>query len=424
MNAPHRPPAAVASFPEMAPRQLLILGPALATVGGLAAYLPLAGYDLPAPGTFPLQEQAGTLRIVLLVLAYGLVSTAAYLRTRASWPVAVALLAGAAVGWSGWEWSSLSFGWGLFAAVVLLIERQSRRLTALAVAVVLAWAFFDDTASWAALLLITRSLGRRAGRGERLLCLGGGLLGLVVLQVRSVDLPRMYLSSERQWVWADGQAANKLGDPMGAALFIFLLLLLLLWLVRPVKPSTADLPSLAIFIFLAWHARRNGIWLGLAAVPTVAACLAGDWSRWRTVTLSAAQGLVLLALLLAYREGPALVGGVPLSAALTTALPPQGLVVYRPSFEPALRRIRPAEQLALATPNLVIDEDGQPARYTAWTRIETNCAPVAELERLQASAVVLDPAVDREVLDAIGANPGWRIGAVDATAALLLRMQP
>jgi hypothetical protein len=230
---------------------------------------------------------------------------------------------------------------------------------------------------------------------------------------RGFDPWTVLFPTARPWVWADGQAANKLGDPLGLALFGGMLLLVALARFRRSHARIHLLP-LAVFALLAWQARRNGLWLGLAAVPTIAVLLSDLEPRFRRWASPAAAFASIGLLGLAIVNGPNLLAGPALRSNIVRAT--HGPVMYRPAFEQALRQeVVPADLILAAS-------DDPRATYTAWTRIATNCAPADELDRLGANAVVLDTTLDRLPIATLAADPRWRQAAADQTATVFVRV--
>jgi hypothetical protein len=282
------------------------------------------------------------------------------------------------------------------------------------------WALVDGSAVFGAVLLVARvATLREVPPRERLLLALATLLAIGLLLARGFDPWQTLLAPARSWVWADGQATNKLGDPVGFALFGGCLAFLGIWLLRPVKPARSDLLAIALFLYFAWDARRNGLWLGLVAAPTMAACLAGCAAPWRRVIPSTAALVGAGLLLLAIQVGPLQVGGQPLPSAVIAVMPERGLIAYRPSFEPALRRIYRPDQLMLAAPPAGTEQAQQ--ALDAWLRIEQNCLPVAELEKLGASAAVLDSRRDAAIIGSIRGSPEWQIATAGPDVTVLLR---
>ena len=387
---------------------------------GVARLLPTVGYDMPATLLAAPVHILTWSRLALLAACYGLVAAATFRRSRHTFASASAILCAAALGWAGWEWSSASAGWSVFAALVALLEWRGRWSTLFAGGLLLGWAFLESSAVWGALLLIAALLDRRDSEIRwRLLLVAAGVLGLAVLHLRDVDIGAALLPPVRPWVWADNQATNKLGDPAGFALFAGVLAFLGIVLTQSGRRAPLDLLRAGIFIYFAWQARRNGIWLGMALAPTVAACLAGCVGRSQLLAIGgvavASAGLLLLAL----RTGGALIGGEALSPNIISLLPAKGTIVYRPSFEPALQSVRPAPNLFLAAASA--DEASMTDVYDAWLRIETNCRPAQELDALTAQAVVLDSRIDTVPIAALTANGAWKVAADEHGATILLR---
>src|SRR4051794_15326587 len=248
-------------FTNSARSRVPIVGIALALtlVAAIAATLPTTGYALPATSWAGLQPT--TLRLCLLALAYGLSGAATYGRSKNGWASGVALLFAGALGWAGWEWSALSLGWPIFAGLVLLLEWRDTRVVTLAVVVACLWALVDPGAIWGVVLLATRAgLQGRVDNRYRLVALAGAVVAATLLVTRGVDLRGTLFPAPRPWVWADGQAVNQLGDPIGFALFVGLLGLFGLWMLRTSRPAGVNLLTLAVFAYLTWTARRNGIW--------------------------------------------------------------------------------------------------------------------------------------------------------------------
>ena len=423
---------------------LLGLGLALAGVAGVAATIPWAGYDNQAPALLSGSNSA-VLRLLFILLSYLFVGIAAYGRTGDGWATAIAITAGAALGWSGWEWSTLSPGWVVFGALVLLLNRRQRFTPSLAAAATVLWALFDSTAAWGVLLLLAYTLTQRSGI-ERLQLGAGGLLGVGGLLARGIDPRRVLVPPARAWVWADGQATTSFGDPVGLALFMILVALLGLALLRGGKATGGNFVALAVFAALAWHARRNGIWLSLVAVPIIAATFAGRHAgrhaqrapgmtpgmapdlpddilsrvpRWGILGAATAlsSGLLLLALTMA----PPLIGGQPLPPAALEELPQRGTIVYRPEFAPTLVQARPHAGLSILDRMLHSEAEFKQA-YSTWERIATNCDPLTELETLDARAVVLDSRQEAATIATLAADARWRVSWQDSNATVLTRL--
>lgn len=403
------------------------LGLALAVVAGVAATLPWAGYDNQALALLSASTSAG-LRLLFIVLSYLFVGIAAYHRTGDGWATAIAITAGAALGWSGWEWSALSPGWVVFGALVLLLNRRQRFTPLLAAAATVLWSLFDSTAAWGALLLLAYTLTQRSGI-ERLQLGAGGLLGVGVLLARGIDPRRVLVPPARAWVWADGQATTSFGDPVGLALFLILVALLGLALLRGGKATGGNFVALAVFAALAWHARRNGIWLSLVAVPMIAATFAQMdpglpedlrtrilcWSILGTAT-ALSGGLLLLALAMA----PPLIGGQPLPQAALEELPQRGTIVYGPEFAPTLVQARPHAGVTIVDRAHRSGAELNQA-YSVWERVAANCDPLTELATLDARAVVLDSRQEAATIATLAADARWRVSWQDSNATVLTR---
>lgn len=400
------------------PAQLILaLGLALAAVAVTALVLPWAGHDL---RDTTILAQAPVLRLILLLASYALVGLAAYRRSGDAAASAVAVLLGAALGWGGWEWSTLSPGWLLFAVLVLLQTWPGERPALISFALIIPWALLHPGAAWGALLLIASAMGGTLVESRRrILLLGGGLGACAILMLRGIDLRATVLPLVRPWVWADGQARNTLADPVGLAIFALILALLGLRLLRPGHNHTG-LAALALFGFLAWHMRRNGLWLGLAATPVLTVALSGTWKAARLpgayarATILAAATAVGGGLLVAASViGPPAVAGISLPQAALQSVPTTGLIMYRPEFEPALLRVHSRSMLALARP-------ADDSIYEIWERIAADCAPADELKNLQAEAIVLDPRQDATVIATLQTE-GWQVAWSGAPATVLLR---
>jgi hypothetical protein len=382
---------------------------AVTLVAITAAWLPsIGGHSAAAWGSV---DQLALLRIALLAVAYSLAAIAAYRCAPSGGASSAAVLWGGALGWGGWGLDNALLGSVVFAALVLLIDQLSARTERLAATLVIGWALVDPHAVWGALLVLLYALQR--WRDRPIALFGSGSIALATAWARGFDPWTVLFPTARPWVWADGQAANKFGDPLGLALFGGMLLLVALARFRRGQTRLYLLP-LAVFALLAWQARRNGLWLGLAAVPTIAALLSDldlPFRRWASPAVAFASiGLLGLAIL----SGPNLLTGPALSSHIVRAI--HGPVMYRPTFEQALREeIVPVNLLLAAS-------DDPKATYTAWTRIATNCAPADELERLGANAVVLDTTLDRLPISTLAADPRWRQAAADQTATVFVRV--
>lgn len=401
-------------------RMLPVLGTALLVVAASVFALPWSGHAL-MDSSAALRSHGSVLRPVLLLTSYAFVAIAAYRRTGDAAASAIAMLFGAALGWAGWEWQTISPGWPLFSGLLLLLTWPGERPALVALGVVTPWALVHPGAAWAALLLLASAAsGPRAESRRRLILALGGLVACALLILRRIDLYAIFLPEARPWIWAEGQAQNTLADPAGLALFILLLALLGLKLLRPTPPPAAGLAALALFGFLAWHTRSNGIWLGLAATPGLALALGGDWKetilpgRFARATILGIAMVVGVGLLVAASMiGPAVIGGMPLPAATLRTLPATGLIAYRPAFEPALLRVRSRPLLALARP-------ADTSTYSTWQRIAANCAPADDLKKLQAAAIVLDPQADEAVIATLQGE-GWHTAWSGAPAVVLLQ---
>ncbi len=390
---------------------------AIAVVAGL---LPIGGYSLPAGSRWSWDVLA-VLRLGLLAAGYSLTGLASYQRTRDGWASAAAILLGAAVGWAGWEWSAATIGWSIFGALVLLLERLEARRLAAITTLAIGWALLDQSAAVGALLLAAHAVSRRdEPLRARLWLLVIALLCVATLVLRGVDVGAVVAPSARSWVWADGQAANTPGDPIGFTLFMGMLAFLGLWILRSGRPARTDLVVIGVFVYLTWYARRHGVWLGLAAAPTLAACLTGGHERWDRITRAGAMAAGAGGLLLALIVGPTAIGGQPFSAHVIAGLPSAGILVYRPPFEPMLRRSAPLARLHLASAAAAGPAEAAKA-HEAWLRIETNCSPADELDRLRAEVVVLDPRADTQTIATLTSSGAWHVGAADQYAVVLRR---
>lgn len=396
----------------------LLLGLPLLIIAMVASVLPWSGHALSTAAVVAGNDLV--LRFVVLLLSYGLAGIAAYRRSGDAVAGTVAILLGAALGWAGWEWQSISIWLPLFSALVLVLTWPGERPALVAGGLVLVWALVDSSATWGALFLLgTAAGGARADARRRLLLACGGLAAATLLEVRGVDLGAVLLPAARPWVWVDGQAQTTFADPIGLALFALVLALLGLKFLRPAR-TPAGLAVLGVLGYLAWHTRSNGIWLSLAAVPVLADALSGTWLDAmlparvvRSAILGAATFVGISLLFLASTLGPGLIGGTRLPADALSALPGSGLLMYRPAFEPTLLRVRARETLALARPS---DSSG----YRVWERIAADCDPATELARLQAEAAVLDPQQDAAVIATLQSD-GWRTAWSGASAVVLSR---
>ena len=386
-----------------------LTGLAVAMVAITAAWLPSMGGHSTMP--WGSVTSRALLRIALLTVTYSLAAIAAYRHASAAGASSAAVLWGAALGWGGWGLDNALLGSVVFAAMVLLIEQPSARNERVAAALVIGWALTDPHAVWGALLVLLYALQR--WRDRPIALFAGGSIALATTWARGFDPWTVLFPPVRPWVWADGQAANKLDDPLGLALFGGMLLLVALARFRRGHARINLLP-LAVFALLAWQARRNGLWLGLAAVPTMAVLLSDlepAFRRWA----SPAVAFVSIGLLgLAVVHGPNLLAGPSLRSNIVAAT--HGPVMYRPAFEQALRQEIVPGELILAT------SDDPQATYSAWTRIATNCAPAEELDRLGANAVVFDTTLDRLPIATLAADPRWRQAAADQTATVFVRV--
>lgn len=396
---------------------LLAIVVALIAIVSFAAYLPPTSYDfvLGSIGS----RYAAPLRLSLLGLTYVLVAGATLQRSSSAWATALALLLAAAIGWAGWEWSTMSMGWPLFAALLFLLEHRGRRTAIAAAAIAIVWAAFVPGAIWGGLLLLAWGLGDiRSYRSTALIPIGAGLLVMSLLMARGFNVISLLIPPARTWVWADGQSTNTMADPIGFGLIAGLLALFGLWLLHPTKPSTTGLLAIGVFSYFTWVARRNGVWLGMSAAPFIAGCLSGNSIRWQRLILGAGTVFNVGLLTLAVRAGPDLLAGQPLSSTILAALPHDGSIVYRPTFEPALRHERSPQYLALAQERQRIAK-GHVAAYDDWLRIEAACASSDEIKQHDTRAVVLDPRADAQSIQTLTTDH-WQIAASDQTAVLLI----
>jgi hypothetical protein len=381
---------------------------AVLCIGVMAALLPIMSGGAVAVAKPPDSSLFG--RVALLIVAYGVAGIAAYRRSPAA--SAATLLLAAALGWAGWASSEASLGWLVFSTLVLLVDQPSRRKDAIAVALVVGWALFDDHAAWGALLLVLGATHR--WRERPIVPFIGGIAAVLLLWWRGLHPWTALLPPARPWLWIDGQASNKLGDPVGLALFGTLVLVAAL-LRFGRGAARPNLLLLAVFGLLAWQSRRNGIWLGLVAAPVLAALL-GDleprFGRWASSAV-AFIGAALLAM--ALMMGPTVIGARPLEQPILDGVS-DGTIIYRPHFERALHRTHPDANLLLA------NADDPQAMDEAWKRIAADCDPAGELDRLKADTVVLDSTLDRAPITTLAADRRWRLAAADSTATVFVRV--
>lgn len=269
-------------------------------------------------------------------------------------------------------------------------------------------------------MIASALLGPGTESRRRLILVLAGIMACALLILRGVDLGNLILPEARPWIWAEGQAQNTPSDPAGLALFTLLLVLVGLKLLRPARTPGNGLVVLMVFGFLAWHTRRNGVWLGLAAAPIVAFVIGGDWKdtllpqRLARATILTIATVVSCGLLYtATLSGPSVISGLPLPAAALDALPDTGLIAYRPEFEPTLLQTHARSTLVLARP-------ADSSIYPIWELIATNCAPADLLQKLQAKAIVLEPERDTSVITTLQ-DQGWQIAWSGAPAVVLVQ---